>query len=129
MVRSSARTSRRSTSLGGCSRTFTIAILPLLIYVFQLLGKASNTASCVAGMLFVLKVSIELRQSRQQPCSRMPRSTRPPAPRVRHSPQTALAGCYFCEELRVLRPYWLEGMHVGVCQDCYHSLLVSRWAT
>jgi hypothetical protein len=126
MARVSSRTSRRPAPLG-CSRMLTIALLPLLIYGFQLLGKASTVASVLAALLFVLKVILELRQARQQPYPRKPRA-RPPVSRVSRPAQTALAGCYFCEELRVLRPYRLEGIRVGICQECSHSLLVSRWA-
>ncbi len=123
----SSRTQRRPASLG-CFGWLTIAVLPLLIYVFQLLGKVSSMASCVAGMLLVLKVVVELRHARPQHRPRSPRQ--PPAPLVRRASQEALAGCYFCGEVHALRPYPIgDGVRVGVCQHCHCSLNLSRRST
>ena len=105
------------------SRTLTTAIFPLLIYIFQLLGKASNAASGIAGMLLLLKIAVELRQHRLH----VPRSRQ--TSRRRRAPQETLAGCYFCEELHVLRPYHFDGLRVGVCQHCYRNLHLSRRTT
>jgi hypothetical protein len=120
----SRHTSRRSASLG-CFGWLTIAVLPLLIYVFQLLGKISSAASCVAGMLLVLKVVVELRHARPLPRPRSPRQ--PSAPLVRRAPQEPLAGCYFCGKIQMLRPYAIDDeRRVGACQHCHRTLFLSR---
>ncbi len=118
---------RRPATLG-CFGWLTIAILPLLIYVFQLLGKVSSVASCVAGMLLVLKVVVELRHARPQHRPRAQRSLRQqPAPLVRRAPQEALAGCYFCGKVQMLRPYAIDDeRRVGACQHCHRTLFLSR---
>lgn len=118
MARSSNRISRRCPPLG-CSRTLTIAVLPLLIYVCQVFGKASGMAATLAGMLVVLKVLIEWHQQHRPQASRQPRA-----------PQAPIAGCYLCQRVQVLHPYHIEGMRVGVCSSCQCSLKRSRrWTT
>ena len=118
MARSSNRISRRCAPLG-CSRTLTIAVFPLLIYVCQVFGKASGMAATLAGMLVVLKVLIEWHQQHRLQSSRQPRASQAP-----------IAGCYCCQRVRVLHPYHIEGIRVGVCSHCQRSLKRSRhWTT
>ena len=104
-------------------RTLTIAIFPFLIYVFQLVGKASTTTSEITGILLLLNIIVELWQHRQQSCGVSPK----PRPSSRRAPQKALAGCYLCEEVQVLRSYSFDGIRVGVCSRCYQNLRCPHW--
>ncbi len=97
--------------------TLIVAIFPLAIYFFQLLGKVSSFAAGAAGVLVVLKVIVELHHHHAAP-----RSSRPaPAPALIQV-EAPIAGCYLCQELRHLRPSNVGGHRVGICQRCHHCL-------
>jgi hypothetical protein len=104
--------------------TFTIVILPLALYVLQLLGMSSALATYAAGVLVLVKMMVEWRHQHQRPMPQttaVPRSSLVPA-------QAPLAGCYLCHQLRPLWPYQIAGHRVGICQQCHHCLHFTQQA-
>lgn len=99
----------------GCYTTLTLAIFPLSIYFLQMLGKVSTIAAGAAGILVVLKVIIDWSYHRRQRSHQYDPSSQIAFVRV----QAPLAGCYFCKNMRPLRPYEVAGHRVGICQHCH----------
>ena len=127
----SHRTPKQNFTTGSCYTTLLVAVAPIAIYVLQLLGKISTPAACLAGILIITKALVEWHVAMRRlvhPQSNSLQSHKKPATqRVLVPYKAPVAGCYYCQRTRSLRAYPFEaGQKVGVCQDCYCTLEMSR---
>ena len=101
-------------------RVLTVVVLPVAIYVLQLLGKVSALAALVAGILLGLKVLLELLST--------PASVRPFSSRRRRS--TPSIQCHYSQRHHIplrLHPNPDHRLPSGtqVCESCYERYLLT----
>jgi hypothetical protein len=109
---------RQSTT--GSAPILIIVILPLMMYVLQLLGKISLLATGASGILVVCKVILEMRHHRAA-CHRQDYSF---SPLALH--QAPAARCFLCQQVRQLSPTRIAGQRVGICHRCQNWTAFSR---
>jgi hypothetical protein len=94
-------------------RVLAVTLLPLLIYLFELLGKVSGIAALIAGVLLFTKILLDTLSIPHAPVRQVKQRTR-------------IVPCYLCQHTTSQPiPCHVPGKRMLVCPNCYQSITFS----